>query len=37
MAYAIALNVSKMAINDVWDKIFENYDKIRKQKIYNKK
>ena len=37
MAYAIALNVSKMAINDVWDKIFENYDKTRKQKIYNKK
>ena len=27
MAYAVALNVSKIAINDLWDKLFDSYNK----------
>ena len=30
MAYAVALNVGKIAINDLWDKLFESYNKTRK-------
>lgn len=27
MAYAVALNVGKLAISDIWDRLFENYNK----------
>lgn len=27
MAYAVALNVGELAISDIWDRLFENYNK----------
>ena len=31
MAYAVALNVGKLAISDIWDRLFENYNKNSKE------
>lgn len=31
MAYAVALNVGKLAISDIWDRLFENYKTSGKQ------